>query len=195
MPRIDPVLPSNLKLFDHAEDWWHNATLSTGADSWHEIAQGYRIAANTLVDHAVASRVALDWVAFPIAFLYRHYVELSLKAILIDAGNLLDRPQDPGNSHRLLDLWGKLRPLLEEISPGENPDFLDRSGGLIGEFESLDPGSYAFRYPVDTAGRPSLPADTGINIRQMKAVMAELAILFDGAGAMISEYEGYRGEM
>jgi len=111
----------------------------------------------------------LDLVAFPIAFLYRHYLELSLKALIMDAGCLLDRPQDPGHSHALLDLWRKLRPLLEEISPGESPGFLDRSEQLISEFETLDLGSYSFRYPVDKKRNPSLPSGTGLNVRQMEA--------------------------
>jgi hypothetical protein len=111
MPRFEPVRPSKLKLFDHAEDWWHNATLNTGAEAWSQIAEGYRDAADIVVENHKGSAVVLDWIAFPVVFLYRQYLELSMKGLLIDAGSLLDRPQDPGTSHSLEALWARLRPV------------------------------------------------------------------------------------
>jgi hypothetical protein len=37
---------------------------------------------------------------------------------------------------------------------------------VIGNFNDVDAGSYAFRYPVDTKGEPSLQKDFGFNLLQ-----------------------------
>jgi hypothetical protein len=194
LSRFDLVRPSDLKLFAHSDDWWHNATLNTGAAEWHTLAEGYKDAADIVVENTSSVGANLNWVAFPVVFLYRQYLELSIKALLLSAGGLLDRSESPGTSHSLLTSWQRLRPMLEEISPSEEPRFFNDFELRIREFEALDPGSYAFRYPVDKHGSPTLPQDQPVNTRHLMEVVEGLSVLVDGAGAMISEYEGFKQE-
>ena len=130
--------------------------------------------------------------AAPMLFLYRHYIELHLKSLLLDAGELLDAPQTVEPKHYLLSLWKKVRKLLIEISKQKPDAWFARADEIIGEFDALDPTSFAFRYPVDVQGRPSLSRKLMIDARNVRKMVAELHILLDGASAQISEYMGYK---
>lgn len=71
-------------------DWWNNACLKVGHDEFYRYADGYKRAANILVDHVDQNNCDQDFVAFPVLFLYRHYIELKLKEIIQKGRQLLD---------------------------------------------------------------------------------------------------------
>lgn len=70
-----------------------------------------------------------------------------------------------------------------------------RADTIIADFDSLDPTSFAFRYPVDTGGAPALPADLRVDLLSIMRIMAELHILLDGASTQIDVYMSYKAEM
>lgn len=81
--------------------------------------EGYREAICILVDHVEEGGpgdTAGDRLAFPIAFLCRHLIELRLKE-LIDAGNrLLDMNENP-LGHKLNELWQSCRRVILKAWP------------------------------------------------------------------------------
>lgn len=128
-------------------------------------------------------------------FLYRQTVELQLKALLADAGELLDDPQAVPPRHELPRLWGRVRALLLRVDPGADGPWFARADAIVTELDALDPGSFAFRYPVDTGGTPSLPEPLLVDPANVRRVFDELFVLLDGAASQVHEYAGYKREM
>jgi hypothetical protein len=169
-------------------DWYLNAVVP---GTWDAYAQGYKMAADNLVQHVTASHDSQDYLVNPITFLYRHYLELRLKELLL-ASSLLQR-DDSGiqEEHGLTALWDKLRPKLETVLPGFTTDGdLEAIQDRLKEFCEKDPGSYAFRYPEKTrktGGGPSLP-NMVINLRQLSDVVHGMSIVLDSLSTAIGVY-------
>lgn len=180
------------RLFGPGEDWTRNACVNYQHDEWHLYAEGYRRAAELLVEQS--KRSELDFLIYPIAFLYRQWLELELKLLLRDGSRLVDRTENPPTRHHLKSLWDKVRTILEEVFPDERPDLLDRFGEIIDEFHDIDRTSTAFRYPADAAGNSSIPSLTHINVDQLAEMMDEARWLLDGAVAAVMEYLEFKHE-
>ncbi|HMK50182.1 MAG TPA: hypothetical protein VK435_09020, partial [Thermodesulfovibrionales bacterium] len=71
------------KLFQSADDWWHNACLNYMHDSWPAYIIGYKKAADILVRHIKQKRRSQDTLVYPIIFLYRQYLELAIKNLIL----------------------------------------------------------------------------------------------------------------
>ena len=184
-----PGLPSSRdKLFTSEEDWWNNACLDSGSNGWILYAAGYKDAADILVAQVEERSAGQDTLVYPILFLYRQYLELEIKDTLRAARQLQDISSDPPVHHRIADLWTELHKHLLEISPGDSVKELQAIGRLIREFAEADPLSFAFRYPVDKRGNPSLPSMTQINLRNVREVMAKIDVTLSGAGSLVYEH-------
>lgn len=150
----------------------HKPTLGTGpaGPGWFEYIESYRYAARALVDIAVADdndRMPIPHLAgIPVLFLYRHYLELVMKELLVTGawhqGRTFTSADAADYGHDLLKLWQACQDTVDAIWPGAN----DRSSeGLtaltrqIEELATLDPGSFSARYPTTRGGVVSLPAD------------------------------------
>jgi hypothetical protein len=143
-----------------------------------------------------------DFRAYPVIFLYRHALELSLKAILWRGADMLT-------------LKGKLAVEREKLLKTHDLNWLrievervfdaydwgwdcgNRHFGsvkdlreVIGEFHKIDAGSFAFRYPVTTKGTPSLPQDFQFNLFHFASVLDALFPAL--AGAALGAYEEFQ---
>lgn len=191
-----PEPPSSQdKLFTSADDWWNNACLNFLPKGWTLYSIGYKDAADILVEYIEQHKRQQDTLVYPIVFLYRQYLELSLKDLIQDAFRLLDDPTPFPKTHRLDELWKLCNILLEQIAPGDSAEFRKEIGRLMEEFAQVDPLSMSFRYPEDKDGNPTLPGLTNINIRNVREVIGKISVILEGAGAMISEYLSFKQEM
>lgn len=138
-------------------------------------AVSYRNAAHTLVAFQEQRGIgSINHAACPIVFLYRHSLELYLKAMIFRAARLTI---DEGELTRILPrLWKEhsLVRLLEMATPvlraldsyipvglrGVHEKVLD----LATRIDEVDPGSYSFRYPVTPSGTSSLPTHLMVSI-------------------------------
>ena len=68
-------------------DWRTNASVNWGGDTLY--IDGYKTAADTLVNHVARDRYTSDTLVYPIVFSYRQYLELMLKALLEEASPTL----------------------------------------------------------------------------------------------------------
>lgn len=95
---------------------------------------------------------------------------------------LLDRKVDVPTHHRLSDLWITARRYIEEAQPPAPSEsrYLEAIGERMGELGHLDPASYAFRYPEDTHGSPTLREADHINLKQLKDVIQGMSVVLDG---------------
>lgn len=116
-------------------------------DSWCIYTAGFKRSVEILLE-SVKSTYEVNTVIFPILFLYRHYVELSLKET-IGYGRYLDEQSKPlTGGHNLKNLWEEARKYIEkhvfEVIKAEE---LDKIEILIHEIHSIDPSSEGSRYP------------------------------------------------
>lgn len=105
-------------VFQESPDWRNNARLDLGSNRWEIYAIGYMRAADILVARVLESQHELDFLIYPIVFLYRHYLELRLKELIVAGRELLDLPPDLRQVHRLDVLWVSCRKILGSLARG-----------------------------------------------------------------------------
>jgi hypothetical protein len=193
---LESILPklTTLGLLDLPNGRWPAAEIPTGVHEWYRYALAYKDAGDRLVG-LMGTTYERNMLGPPMLFLYRHSIELHLKSLLLDAGQLLDDPQTVPPKHYLMKLWTTVRAMVLRVGPNdEENEWLLRADSIIQQFDDIDPTSFAFRYPVDTDGSPALPADFLVDPSVIKQVVAELNIYLDGASCQISEYQGFKYE-
>ncbi len=142
-----------------------------------------------------------DLEALPIVFLYRHVLELYLKAI-VQYGDLLlglaGKPLAPDDlarifsSHQLSLILPHLRAIFRFMGWGWN---FGRAGlrtfddikAVIREICAVDPHSYAFRYPTNTQGKAALPDSFEFDLRSLVKVVDALVDGLDSAARGLSQ--------
>ncbi len=97
------------RCFASGDEWHLNACVAFVQSHRHEAyayREGYRRAATMLFENAVASdQCSPDLLVFPIAFLWRHHLELALKELVRLVRRLEDDDRTVPTSHPLLPLW------------------------------------------------------------------------------------------
>ncbi len=88
------------------------ARLDIHRDENINIIDGYLSAARILVETVRAQDILADELAYPIMYLYRHYLELTLKGIWRCLWQLNHLDRNFPKHHRLLDLWAGYREIL-----------------------------------------------------------------------------------
>jgi hypothetical protein len=114
---------------------------------WQIFAYGYILAANTVVEQALAKGGA-DALVYPALFLYRQYIEMTLKSFLGqihgEGGNTKPRT----TNHDLVKLWTPLRGALDEDLHSNLPtESVEATERLIKEIQS----TILIQRPSDTA--------------------------------------------
>jgi hypothetical protein len=142
-----------------------------------------------------------DFRAYPIVFLYRHALELYMKAVILIGSPMLavkDKAKAKVNRQRLLSTHSLevLRRELERIFEEYEWEWdlgvahfqsLADFRKTISEFEAVDAGSYAFRYPINTMGRASLASHFRFNVFEFCEILDSLFLALEGAA--IGAYE------
>lgn len=172
------------------------------AEAFHLVAQETAATLRENPQFGLNGSPVEDFRAYPIVFLYRHELELYMKAVILVGSPMLaikgktevDR-QRLLKTHRLEILRQDLERVFEayewEWDLGV-PHFgsLDYFRTTIAEFEAVDAGSHAFRYPIDTKGSASLASHFRFNLFEFCEVLDGLLSVFEGAA--IGAYEELR---
>ena len=136
---------------------------SRNRNTWHLYASGYRNAANALVygfEQGHIQQHLINTTIYPIAFLYRHSIELWIKQMLFSCGKLLGESIDLQKSHELDKLWSNLYstikdrvyPYVNHEEGEEDKQLIKSVQNGIRQFTEIDRSSMAFRYPTDKKG-------------------------------------------
>jgi hypothetical protein len=171
---------------------WHRAP----EEEFDIYAGVYWNAAQTLVKNLELDRI-FGYDACPVVFLYRHALELFLKAILLgDGANFLRNRPDPkwvmDHSHSLKELIPHVREILErfaregEFGRNEVRTF-DDFEALVGELDNVDKNSCAFRYPVDKKLQGTVPGHFTFNAGNFARKMDDALNTLSGACSMLPE--------
>jgi hypothetical protein len=189
-------------------DWKNNACLRQG--DGYAYREGYLRGAQLLVRHVAETERDQDFLVYPIVFLYRHYIELTLKEIIARTPYLIERDLSEAEKkhltgHRLDLLWSDFKPLSGDITkaggwvdlPIEDINGID---DYIRQISEIDPDSQRLRYSHLKKGEPSLPEQlTHINLRHFGELMDRLARYLWGIDLGMSALEDmkhdYESEM
>ena len=162
-------------------------------------AAGYHEAGKILVSNLEAVRGHRDYEGYPILFLYRHALELYLKALVYRGAQLLGLiSEEKLNTERLLTshkLTGLL-PAIEAIFKAVEWEWdfevsglksFDDFAELINEIEKIEPRSDGFRYSVPTIGEAALPKHFVVNVIGFGKKMDALLDVLSGAVTGLEE--------
>lgn len=141
--------------------------------AWNLYVAGYFQAARALLE-GPCDKFFLMFAIYPVVFLYRHYLELEIKGVMIAAARLLKMPlPDFGNDHGILSLWGKFKQML----PSEH-DALRGAANierLLAEISEVDPKSMDTRYGLQRdLKNPSLTNAMSFDIYNFRDTMDKL---------------------
>lgn len=186
------------KLFTSEDDWWHNACLNTVRGDWYPYISGYKKAADILAAYITDKSQEQDFLVYPIVFLYRQYLELRIKKLIIDGYRLQDKNLDFPKIHDLTNLWNECKRVIKELSneADEHLKDLPSIDEAIKEFSNWDPTSENFRYPENKSGQPSLHPDLNLlNLRNFGEVMEKISNFLEAGAMQFSVYLEYKNEM
>lgn len=162
---------------------------------WDLYSKGYKIASDVSIENAGHDTYFL---IYPIVFLYRQYIELRLKQIILQGNSILDNsrviPEYVCNKvikvkgkektyyqiHKLDLLWNEAKETIIRLFPEDSQDELDAPECCIKQFSEIDKESYKYRYPVDTKGRSVHSSHETISLKELKNVMNKLSFFLDG---------------
>ena len=151
---------------------------------------GFQRAADMLVDAAKTDDRNPDDLFFPVAYLYRHHLELMLKELVRLGVRLssLDGCEDMLGKHNLHKLWNKSKQLIKEVWPDSPDDDLKAVEQMILEFHKLDPTGQAFRYARDKKGNPQLQdMPQRIDLENLKLTVDAVSGFLEAAEAGIND--------
>jgi hypothetical protein len=150
---------------------------------------GYKDAAEALFEHAKTVGSLPDFLLFPIAFMWRHAIELSLKEIIAMGRVLGSRPWGFPEHHRLADLWTEAKPLVISTGPQGHvgPEVANVEANIL-ELETIDPSAQGFRYPVARNGGPGLQGGpTTLSLRLLHDAMQAVTNLLEGVSSVLQQ--------
>ena len=142
---------------------------------------GYRLAAEEVFAATVRKHLSPERMLFPLAFLWRHFIEVALKDI-IAVGRLLDGEEwtfRRGTGSRTC--GGSRVPTLS-LGASEHSPELPIVEEQIVELEDVDPWASGFRYPIDKKGElnlPTAPSQLYVDLDQLQDAMVSLASFLD----------------
>lgn len=163
-------------------------------------AEAYHCAAKKLFKNFGSTGALRDFEAAPVLFLYRHAFELYLKAFILVGSKILRMKgkatmtaKSIFTTHELSKFLPHLESILEEVGWSWDmgvPGLRDKEEvvALIIDFESIDPGSFAFRYPTDIKGEANLPDHFSFNLKIFTERIDPLLAALDGALLGLEEY-------
>lgn len=168
-------------------------------DDLSAFAAGYHEAGKVLVRKMESASGYRDYEGYPILFLYRHALELYLKALVYRGAQLLslisDEKRDTDKlltSHKMTRLLPSIEVIFKTVEWQWNSEVsglnsFDDFADLIRQIEEIDPQSFCFRYPVNTAGEAALPKHLVLNVIDFGTKMDPVLDLLSAAVTGLQE--------
>ena len=143
-------------------------------------SRGYFEAGERLMASLDENTMSVDVLIYPLVYLYRHGVELALKALARKLPWIWGEKSRIHLTHKLKDNWARVRPYLTrepEFDPNEPVlGLVDR---VLADLVEIDPTGEAFRFPAARSGNLFLQDMSVINVEVFGAAMKTVADAFD----------------
>ncbi|MBI1822366.1 MAG: hypothetical protein HY036_05825 [Nitrospirae bacterium] len=148
------------------------------------IAEGYYRGANHLVDEAL-ERHEMDFLVYPICFLYRHFIEIILKEIVSQFEALEGTSfQKKNPTHTLQDLFSYISKKCAKQWKDPIPTIVKQ---VIKEFDVIDPKAQVFRYDTDKNGKKFFGGHVHIGLESLRKKMQKVRDFLMGINAALSD--------
>jgi hypothetical protein len=184
--KISPELPDGKPAPRPVDRMRAGRVAGTTSSAWCIYADGYRRAADLLVE-TVRSTYELNTVIFPIVFLYRQYLELTLKEVVAYGRYLANADIPLAGGHNLSELWKEARGVICKHVTDVSKADLDLIQARVERLATLDPTSEGTRYPITKNRRSSFDFDApAVNIDELFNDMSELAAALGPLGNFLS---------
>jgi hypothetical protein len=182
------------------------ACVSIGDKFTDEISYiiGYREAGDALVDKAIAlTHPYKDRLFFPICFNYRHFIELILKQLILDAEIVYNNCESIGmqrknNSHNFAEetnlthsiekLLNQLIIILDSITDKKISKNVIK---LIMEYHKMDTTGQKFRYPVSIKNEKHFEIPENFDLEKIKAGIKTIAGCLMGVDAYLCQFGNF----
>ncbi|BET65454.1 hypothetical protein ASA1KI_03720 [Opitutales bacterium ASA1] len=172
----------------HAQPWEMNACLHFMHDMSHGYVEGYRKAAEYLIDHIDRTHMEQDYLVYPVLFLYRHHLELRLKEILGLLHDLGVRSSEAPIGHSLAKLWSEARAPLRKLGGKGDAKWFSAVDRCIKQIDEIDPSSDAFRYAKRRDGSKSVSHVRHVNFLALRETMDAILDWLFGASCALDAY-------
>ena len=182
-------------LLDVSGPWTGHAILDWQRDTVIGRMEGYRRAAEVLVQHALEHRADLDFLIYPVANCWRHHIELQLKYLLPILKRLLGEPAGSIKGHDVVKLWDEVQPRLASAFPEEPRADSDNVGRLLRQLHNLDPDGQNFRYHRRTDGSLALTNIGRLDIQTWHKVLVRVSNFLSAAADHTSYHQEIKDEL
>ncbi|PSV29282.1 hypothetical protein [Photobacterium sp. GB-72] len=150
--------------------------------------EGYKIAARELtVDYDNRITNEKDALVFPIVFLYRQYLELTLKDLIRELDKKLGYKRNDKilSLHKLLPLWDAAIEQYEAFIKQENITLIftpkiKKERLIVNQFNKIDEDSFSFRYATDKKGNETVKGINYISVDNFKSQIEIVVSYVDG---------------
>ncbi len=185
------------RLFKPSRIRYYNAVAGGKYSVPYAYILGYYSAAESLVQISIETR-KLDTLFFPICFNYRHFLELSLKHLIIGSEKFADVSAELGYGEKIVESVARkvmiehsleklLNWLIERFEKTSGEQFDNELRELIVEFHNIDPNGQIFRYPILQDGSFSLPNQSNYDVENIRLQMEKVNNYFTGMDAWLDE--------
>ena len=143
--------------------------------NWDLYADGYKVAADILVEQ-LEGNPQEDRLICPVLFMYRYFVELKLKHLILSLDRLSGTQisKEKFGKHHLSPLWIYVREHLDCVGgEGNSAELFASLGARIEELNQLDPDSMHFRYSHSKAFQEMAIPDS-LSMSNLKGTMNKI---------------------
>ena len=191
-------MPGN-SLFSPSSDPMRTVVLNVGGvETFGTLAEGYFNATKELLQGFEARGGRPDFDIYPIIYLFRHAVELSLKdmigvmqglaAFLGTGPTSFEAPVGHDLDALVLNLDEQWSLLKDKIGTEEEP-LDDETRRAISDLAAADKASDAFRYPVDRRGKPFFQEHQVLGFGSLADTIAHVHDRFSGVMGFLYDRE------
>lgn len=159
--------------------------INRGSHAFHLHALGFFDAARALAQDILGGTRKTDVTIYPLLYLLRHGVELSLKQCAMSLGYSIERDHQAllkkltKRRHSIADLWALISEIVRKddwlAGEVEKPNDLDRVEDLLRQLDTLDPDGQAIRYPTGLNGQQNLETIEYVDVQGLSLMLDFLA--------------------
>jgi hypothetical protein len=127
---------------------------------------------------AVVVNYKIDLLIYPLVFLFRHGIELSIKSLCRKFAELWNENEKIALTHNLSDNWVRAQEYMNRDS-SYNRELIDEVDTILKDFLAIDPDGQRFRFPEARDGQSHLQDISLVNLVVFDEAMAKVVSAFD----------------
>jgi len=142
-----------------------------------------------------------DMFFMPIAYLYRHSLELQMKQVIrlgisVDAIENSPKVKDILRRHELYRLWNYVKKVILKFWPETTPEELAATETVVRIFHEVDRAGQRFRYTRTVSGtKPAVNLPKFVDLKRMQKIVAGVFNFFEACESALQEVSSTLNDM